>query len=166
VLETTSEDVDVTDDTAPSEPVVTMTVEKTLVEDATSADVIVVNEVFSLVDNDDDDDDNDSSLLWLPEDPAADVGVPLVIVAADVVAEVMVVGVLSDVVIDVLVLVVSLVIVVSELESEVEDAAAEDVTPVPNCRLWNMPSRIGESMMGLAAAVADAIMAVTNSGNV
>lgn len=166
MLETTSEDVDVTDDTAPSEPVVTMTVEKTLVEDATSADVIVVNEVFSLVDNDDDDDDNDSSLLWLPEDPAADVGVPLVIVAADVVAEVMVVGVLSDVVIDVLVLVVSLVIVVSELESEVEDAAAEDVTPVPNCRLWNMPSRIGESMMGLAAAVADAIMAVTNSGNV
>jgi hypothetical protein len=166
VLETTSEDVDVTDDTAPSEPVVTMTVEKTLVEDATSADVIVVNEVFSLVDNDDDDDDNDSSLLWLPEDPAADVGVPLVIVAADVVAEVMVVGVLSDVVIDVLVLVVSLVIVVSELESEVEDAAAEDVTPVPNCRLWNMPSRIGESMMGLAAAVADAIMAVTNSGNI
>jgi hypothetical protein len=123
VLESTSDDVDVIELTDPSAPVVTMTVETRRVDDATSAEVMVVFDVFSF-------ELDDFSLL--PDDPGADVDVADVMTVLDVVSEVIVVGVLFDVVVDVCVLVVALVVVLlsSELLADAE-AVADAEAPVP-----------------------------------
>jgi len=96
VLAKTSEDVDVTEETLPSPPVVTMMVETSRVELATRADVIVVFEVLLLVVVD----SEVFSLLPSPPllDDVFDVGETAdVVVEASVVFDVMVVGVPFDV---------------------------------------------------------------------
>jgi hypothetical protein len=163
VLETTSDDVDVTDETLPLAPVVTITVETSFVEEATSAEVIVVFDVLL-----------DEALLALEDaaaDPADEDAAPdetvvcVIAVVAPVDVVVMVVGVPLEVVVLVCVAVVDPVIVVLSttplpLPLPLPPLAVDEaVLPVPKfCLLWKMPSSIGLSMIGLLAAVDAATM--------
>jgi len=167
VVDTTaSSDVEVTRTTSPLDAVEESTLVRMRVDVPTSADVKVVSEVLDVRELSSEESDD------LPDEDSpggVDVGPePVdVIVVADVVGVVIVVGVPLFVLVVVRVAVVSLVVVVVSSSSEDEDvAAAEDegVTPVPTWRLWKMPATKWSSMAGSCAAT-EATSAPTSIGS-
>jgi hypothetical protein len=156
VVSSSSDEVDVTTETSPLAPVLVMRLVWRRVEVPTRAEVKVVREVFSVVDSE-----------VPPEDPGVDEAAVFdVMVVAEVVGEVIVVGVPSEVVAVVRVDVVSLVMVVlsSSLLDDEDGAGVDDeLTPVPACRLWKMPSMMAFSMIANSAET-DAAKAPTRSG--
>lgn len=173
VLETTSDDVLVMEDTTPLPPVVTMMVEMSLVEEATRADVTVVLDVLLFV-------VVEADVVAEPAPPPLEPESEVMSEVGDVIGEVVVETiVVFEVMADVLPSEV-VIFVVTEVDEETmvvlsaalpplplpDDPTVEVVVaPVPTaCLLWKMPSSIGLSMMGFAAAAVDATTATSEMG--